>query len=144
MVLHQISLARSIYPANEDETPPQIFMAFVEGTYHNIPDFWELWMQLRHSLTRAMLSRERDLVCRANKEVIDPVAEITGTSARKVGLIVDQLWDQRDLTVMTNCELPGNPSPEDFTRPGPLQRVHFSLVLYLHRRIPQQRSFPMN
>ena len=81
MVLHEIGLARSIYLANEEETPPQIFVAFAEGTYHNIPDFWELWMKLRHSLTRAMLSRERDLVSRANKEVIDLVEEITGTSA---------------------------------------------------------------
>jgi N-acetyltransferase B complex (NatB) non catalytic subunit len=81
MVLHQIGLARYIYSANEEETPPQIFTAFIEGTYHNIPDFWELWMKLRHSLTRAILSRERDLVSRANKEAIDPVEEITGTSA---------------------------------------------------------------
>ena len=81
MVLHQIALARYIYPANEEETPPQIFMAFVEGTYDNIPDFWELWMKLRHSLMRAILSRERDIVSRANKELLDPVEEITGISA---------------------------------------------------------------
>ena len=78
-VLYQIVLAKAIYPANEEETPPQIFLAFVEGSYHNIHDFWELWMKLRHSLTRAMLSRERDLVSLANKETIDSVFDITGT-----------------------------------------------------------------
>ena len=78
MVLHQISLARSIYSANEEETPPQIFMAFVEGTYHNIPDFWELWMKLRHSLTRTLLTNERDYIERATGQVTDPVEEISG------------------------------------------------------------------
>lgn len=34
-----------------------------------------------------------------------------------------ELYDQRDLTVMMDCELPGNPSPEEFMRLGPLQKV---------------------
>lgn len=42
-------------------------------------------------------------------------------------LIVEQLWDQRDITVMMDCELPGSPSPEEFTRIGPLQGVRFIL-----------------
>lgn len=77
-VLHQLALARSIYISNEDETPPQIFRAFQEGTYHNIPDFWELWIRVRHSLTRAMLSREQEFVSRANEQDMDAVDEITG------------------------------------------------------------------
>ena len=48
-------------------------------------------------------------------------------------LIVDELFDQRDLTVMTNCELPVNSSPEVFTRVGPFQKVQ-SLVAELTRR----------
>jgi hypothetical protein len=52
--------------------------AFQEGTYHNIPDFWDLWMRLRHSLTRAMLLREQQFVGQANSEEMDPLEEIAG------------------------------------------------------------------
>ena len=45
-------------------------------------------------------------------------------NAFRLQLIADEMWDQRDLTVMMDCERPGNPSPEDFSRVGPLQRVH--------------------
>jgi N-terminal acetyltransferase B complex non-catalytic subunit len=82
LVLHQIALSRYIYPANEEESPPQIFRAFVEGTYHNVPDFWELWMKLRHSLTRTLLTNERDYIERATGQVTDPVENISGTVCR--------------------------------------------------------------
>jgi N-terminal acetyltransferase B complex non-catalytic subunit len=111
-VLYNMALARYIYSSNEDETPPQIWAAFREGTYHNVPDFWNLWMKLRHSLTRAVLYREREFVAMSNKTEREPLDEID-----------EELWDQRDLTVMTDCELPGHPSLEEFTRIGPLERV---------------------
>jgi len=69
-------------------------------------------MKLRHSLTRAMLYREREFVAMTSKTDREPLEEID-----------EELWDQRDLTVMTDCELPGLPSPEEFTRFGPLERV---------------------
>ena len=78
MVIHETNVARSIYASNEEETPSQIFLAFVEGTYHNIPDFWDLWMRLRHSLTREMLLTERDLIALANNEDCGPFEEIPG------------------------------------------------------------------
>ena len=37
-------------------------------------------------------------------------------------LTIDELSDQRDVDVMMNCELPENPTPEEFTRIGPLQK----------------------
>jgi N-terminal acetyltransferase B complex non-catalytic subunit len=77
MVLHQLALGRYIYPANEEETPPEIVLAFTEGTYHNISDFWELWMKLRHSLTRTMLGIEQEFIAMANKEIVEPGEEIS-------------------------------------------------------------------
>lgn len=38
-------------------------------------------------------------------------------------VIIEELYDQRDVTVFMDCELPGNPSPEEFTRIWPLQKV---------------------
>jgi len=115
-VFYNMALARYIYSTNDDETPPQIWAAFAEGTYHNVPDFWDLWMRLRHSLTRAILYREREFVAMVNKTEREPLEEVD-----------QELWDQRDLTVMTDCELPGDPSPEEFTRIGPLERVPANL-----------------
>ena len=40
----------------------------------------------------------------------------------------DEFYDNRDLTVMMDCEFPGNPSPEEFTRLGPLQKVRLSYL----------------
>lgn len=77
-VLQQIAIARTIYASNEDETPPQICQAFVEETYHNIPDFWDLWMRLRNSLTRNALWRDREIIGWLNKHDMDPVEEPTG------------------------------------------------------------------
>lgn len=72
-------MARTIYAANEDETPPQIYQAFIEETYHNIPDFWDLWMRLRHSLTRNALWRDREIIGWLNNQNMESVEEINGT-----------------------------------------------------------------
>ena|SRR5579859_5300915 len=77
MVLQQISLSRYIYSASEEEIPPQVFNSFMQGSYHNAPDFWDLWMSLRHSLSRAILAKERELLARHYQEG-DPPEEITG------------------------------------------------------------------
>jgi len=76
-VLQHIALGRYIYPSSEEEIPPQIFNSFMQGSYHNVHDFWDLWMKLRHSLTRAMLSREREFIARLYEES-EPLEEITG------------------------------------------------------------------
>jgi len=53
---------------------------------------------------------------------MDVVDESTGiVHAGEVDL--DELYDQRDLAVMMDCELPGNQSPDEFTSLGPLQKV---------------------
>jgi hypothetical protein len=71
-------MARFIYPSNEEETPPQIYHAFIEETYHNIPDFWDLLMRLRHSLTRNALWRDREIIAWLNKDGTGAVKEVTG------------------------------------------------------------------
>jgi len=81
-------LAKYIYPANEEETPPQIVLAFKEGTYHNVPDFWLLWEKLRNSLTRVMLSVERDFVARASKEDIEPMQELSGINFLNISVLI--------------------------------------------------------
>jgi N-terminal acetyltransferase B complex non-catalytic subunit len=84
-VLQQIAIARTIYASNEDETPPQIYQAFIEETYHNIPDFWDLWMRLRHSLTRNALWRDREIIGWLNNQDMDPVEEISGKGSLDFG-----------------------------------------------------------
>ena len=73
-LLHQIVLSNYIYSSSEEEIPPQIFNSFAQGSYHNAPDFWDLWMKLRHSLTKAMTSREREVISGLRV----PTEEITG------------------------------------------------------------------
>jgi len=97
--------------------------AFQEGTYHNIPDFWELWIRLRHSLARAMNTREQGYVERTINHQMEATEAIIGNIRALSIFNVDDLYDQRDLTVMMDCELPGNPLPEEFTRLGPLQKA---------------------
>jgi N-acetyltransferase B complex (NatB) non catalytic subunit len=120
IVLYQLSIALSIYHSNEDETPSQIFPSFKEGTYHNIPDFWELWMRLRNSLTKETLLRERDFVNWSNGENVSRFESIS-----------EDLWDQRDLKLMMNCEIK-NESPENFTRIGPIQGVY---TLFIKKKV---------
>jgi hypothetical protein len=71
-------MALSLYRSNEGETPPQICRAFIEETYHNIPDFWELWMRLRYSLTRNALFRDQEIIAWLNLDPINPVLKVTG------------------------------------------------------------------
>jgi N-acetyltransferase B complex (NatB) non catalytic subunit len=110
-VLQLIAMTRSIYLSNEEETPPNIYRAFMQGTYHNVPDFWDFCEKLRNSLWRVALDSERKAISlvHGSSDVLDAVPS--------------ELYDQRDLTVMMDCELPGNPLPEEFTRIGPLQKV---------------------
>ena len=74
---HQIALGSHIYSSSEEEIPPQIFNSFIQGSYHNAPDFWDLWMKLRHSLTKTISSREREVIAGLHSVGV-PVEEITG------------------------------------------------------------------
>jgi len=74
--MHQIA-GSYIYSSSEEEIPPQIFNSFLQGSYHNAPDFWDLWMKLRHSLTKAMSSREWEVIAGLGSDGV-PVEEISG------------------------------------------------------------------
>jgi hypothetical protein len=110
-VLQLMAMTQSIYASNEEETPRDIYRAFMQGTYHNVPDFWDFCEKLRHSLWRLTLNWEREAISRVHggSNLLDDVPSV--------------LHDQRDLTVMMDCEFPGDPLPEEFTRIGPLQKV---------------------
>jgi hypothetical protein len=73
--------ARVIYNSNEEETLPNVFLAFKEGTYHNVVEFWDLWVRLRGSLWRAVLEREREAVSR-----------VMGNEAEEVPEMVDGMY----------------------------------------------------
>ena len=80
-VLQEFAMSRYIYPQADEEIPPQIILAFKEETYHNVPDFWDLWINLRNSLTRAILARERDIIARLNQETSETSEPILGAAA---------------------------------------------------------------
>ena len=77
-VLQQFALSRYIYPSAEEEIPPQINLAIKEETYHNVSDFWDLWMNLRNSLTRAVLTREREIIAKLNGGDSEPLEKLPG------------------------------------------------------------------
>jgi N-terminal acetyltransferase B complex non-catalytic subunit len=79
-VVQHIGMARFIYQSNEQETAPQIFHACVEGTYHNIPDFWDFWERLRNSLWRTALALELEAINRAQGQ--SNMTEVAGTPHR--------------------------------------------------------------
>ena len=122
-VSRDLTIPQYLYRNNEEETPSQIFLAFHEGTYHNVLDFWNFLLQIRNSISKWTYSRELAFMGRLQSDLIEEVQEdIPGNHTRCNDLLLDTLCDQRDLTVMMDCEFPGNPIPEEFTRFGPLPK----------------------
>ncbi|CAJ0748382.1 19699_t:CDS:10, partial [Entrophospora sp. SA101] len=112
----------SIYKNNELKTPEMVIHAYKFSTFSKIQEFIEFQKRLENSIQKAIVDREKvrlENIIVGPKDLNKRIGELNILDLKFDDSYCKSLYDNRDFSVMINCNPPDQKSIEELIRSSP-------------------------
>ncbi|CAJ0840493.1 11934_t:CDS:10, partial [Entrophospora sp. SA101] len=134
----------SIYKNNELKTPEMVIHAYKFSTFSKIQEFIEFQKRLENSIQKAIVDREKvrlENIIVGPKDLNKRIGELNILDLKFDDSYCKSLYDNRDFSVMINCNPPDQKSIEELIRSSPNNDIIYLKVFTI---IPQLEDILKN